>query len=462
TGAPETGRRFALQSLDQRAMAGPVAKAVIRLGGGMAMADDVARAHALALAEEPGPVVLELGGGEAGEGRGEGRGQVPSPPSRLPALHELVTLVKAARRPVIYAGQGCAGGAASLRRLAEQLGAPVATTLSGRGVIPEDHPLALAIDLSPAGVDALNRLLATADLILVLGCKLSHNGSAGFRLVLPPDRLVHVDASAEVLGANYPARLTLQADVPGLLVQLAAEPWTSGAWRADEIDACRRAARPDDRAEPRIHGVEPPTPEVFFAALRAELPPEAILTLDSGQHQMLARRHYRVLSPRGMIAPSDFQSMGFGLPAAIGAALAAPERPVVALIGDGGFAMSGLELLTAVRNRLPVITIVFRDGMLGLIREQQMREFGHAHGVDLPPVDLAAFAAAVGIRYVGMDGDLRTELQTALSAREPALVDVRVGDSPAMRRQHATGFARASVRRALGPRLIGVLKRWLR
>jgi acetolactate synthase-1/2/3 large subunit len=210
-----------------------------------------------------------------------------------------------------------------------------------------------------------------------------------------------------------------------------------------------------------VQGVSPSTPAAFFAALRAALPRDAILTLDSGQHQMLARRHYRVLAPRALIAPSDFQSMGFGLPAALGAAVAAPERRVVALIGDGGFAMSGLELLTAVRERLPLTVVVFNDGALGLIRDQQHREFGRAHGTALHAPDYAGLAAALGAGYALVDGDAEATLRAALAAAEPVLVEVRLGASARQREVRAKGLARAVTRRALGPRLLQVLKRLL-
>jgi thiamine pyrophosphate-dependent acetolactate synthase large subunit-like protein len=155
--------------------------------------------------------------------------------------------------------------------------------------------------------------------------------------------------------------------------------------------------------------------------------------------------------------------MGFGLPAAIGAAVAAPSRPVVALIGDGGLAMSGLELLTAARERIPLMTIVFCDGSLGLIRAQQIREFGHTHGVSLDPMDLAAFAAAVGVRHVRLESDDPARLLgEARAASEPVLVEVAVGDSAAARRQQAVSYARSAVRNALGPRLIRIIKGWLR
>ena len=138
------------------------------------------------------------------------------------------------------------------------------------------------------------------------------------------------------------------------------------------------------------------SPAAFFAALRAALPRDAFFVTDSGLHQVLTRRHYDVLSPRGLLYPSDFQSMGFGLPAAIGAKLAAPTRAVVVVMGDGGLTMTGLELLTAAREKVPVVVVVFNDGQLNLIRLQQLKEFGRASGVELLVPDLEQFAQYIG------------------------------------------------------------------
>lgn len=464
TGAPESSRKFALQALDQAAVAGSLVKGVIRPDSPAGLVPAVERAFRLTREDEPGPVVLEL----PAEVTGVDVPAAPPPaiapePAGVPEQGFAAVLERlgAARKPVFLVGQGGQGGAEALRVLAERLEAPVATTLSGRGVIPEDHPMAFAVDPGVSGVAGVNRLLAAADLVLALGCKLSHNGSVGFQLNLPQDRLVHVDASGEVLNANYPASLAFVADVPDLLERLAREPVSRSAWGADELAVLRREAVGPPPVEPRVHGVTPGTPAAFFAALRAALPRDAILTLDSGQHQMLARRHYRVLAPWGLIAPSDYQSMGFGLPAAIGAAAAAPERRVVALIGDGGFAMSGLELLTAVRERIPLTVIVFNDGVLGLIRDQQHREFGRAHGTLLHAPDYAGLAAAVGAGYALVDGDAEATFRSALGAAEPVLVEVRLGDSARQVEARAKGLARAVTRRALGPRLLQALKRLL-
>lgn len=469
TGAPppEGGRSFQLQALDQAAMAAPVVKRRFRIDREDETETVLREAYVTATSGEPGPVLVEVNPAVLTSPSLNAATIRPLPEFLSPdAAATILARLRTARRPLLFVGQGAVAGAYALRRLAEWLNAPVVTTLSGRGVLPEDHPLAMGIDLGGPGIAALNDLIATADLVLALGCKFSHNGTGGFRLRIPADKLVHVDASPEVLGVNYPASLLIRADVPALLetlvTSLPAEAPSAATWVPSELAAARTEAALRVREggpEPRIRDADVATPGELFRAVRAVLPRDAILVTDSGLHQSLARRHYPVLAPRGLLCPSDFQSMGFGIPAAIGAAIGAPRRRVVALVGDGGFAMAGLELLTAVRERLPVAVIVFNDGQLGLIREQQLREYGHSHAVSLDGFDIAAVAAAAGAQHVRMEGRAEDVLREALARDWPVVVEVAVGDSAGQHLAHARGYAKQAARDLLGDRLRGWLKR---
>lgn len=166
------------------------------------------------------------------------------------------------------------------------------------------------------------------------------------------------------------------------------------------------------------------------------------MVTDSGMHQTLARRHFPVFAPRGFIAPSNYQSMGFALPAAIGAKLAQPMRTVVALLGDGGLTMSGMELLTAVRERIALTVIVLVDGHYGLIRQQQIGQHGRAHGTALANPDYPRWAASLGVDHVLMEG--MPSLRRAVGAKRPTLLEVAVRDSVAIRAQQVKGLARAT------------------
>jgi acetolactate synthase-1/2/3 large subunit len=475
-GQPSTkgARKFEFQALDQSGIVASLVKRVISVGQVDEIPRSVEAAYALALSGEPGPVLLQwskealadppthpVDRNSAGSAGG------PFPPDSL--VEAAATLLGAARRPVLLVGQGAVGAVERVRQLAELLASPVFTTASGRGVLPEDHALALGFDFNRGDVHVLNDMIRLSDCVVVLGSKLTHAGTGNFRLELPPDRLIHVDASEEVLEANYPARLAILGSVESflerLLPALGCLPGApNGSWTRAEIEDWKKrlcVVRSTPVLEPVIHGVKPTTAKSFFTVLRQTLPRNAIVVTDSGLHQGLVRRHFDVLSPRGLIIPNDFQSMGFGLPAAIGAKLAAPERPVVVVVGDGGFAMSGMEMLTAVREKIPLTVIVFNDGRLNLIRLQQFQSFGSSECVDILNPDFGTFAAAVGARYALIDGNLEQVLRTAVGSDQVTLVEVRVGDSPAIHLMRGKGFARETSRKALGPGMVRRIKRWL-
>ncbi len=152
--------------------------------------------------------------------------------------------------------------------------------------------------------------------------------------------------------------------------------------------------------------------------------------------------------------------MGFGIPAALGAALAEPSRPVVAIVGDGGFLMSAMDLACAAREEIPVVVIVFNDGYLNLIRMQQLQDRGRGSAVELATPDLEIFAEAISVDYGLLEGDVESTIRAAVSSRAPTLLEVRLGDSLGIQARRAGGLARATARRTVGGTVLGrALKR---
>lgn len=478
TTRPPEGRRYGLQALDVAGVAGPVVKSVYEAEHARRLPDLVRIAHDEALTGEPGPVLVHMDTallsreveGDDGKTATTGTATSDAPEEYdVASVDRLAALIRGSDRIVLYLGQGAADAAEGIRRLSRTLRAPVLASTSGRGIVAEDEDLALTVDRPGADRTAVNELIAEADLILVLGCKLSHNGSHGFELDLPREKLVHVDTSLDVLEANYPTRLAIRARtsdvVDRLLASEVAEPRTEGGWSADELTSWRQRLHRElggSSPEIGIRAGRPADIPEFFRLLADLLPRNAILVTDSGRHQMLTRHHFRVLSPRGLLVPSDFQSMGFGVPAAIGARLAAPERKVAAIVGDGGFAMSGMELRTAVREGLALTVIVFNDGELGLIRQQQHREWGRSVGTRLGALDCRALADAAGARHVALRGDLRDALEDALNGHGVTVAELSLGRTGRARAEQARGLARETTRRALGDRVLSWLRSRLR
>jgi acetolactate synthase-1/2/3 large subunit len=468
TGAPPSapiGRRFRQQELAQALIAGPLVKGIIdadlNSDPGVAVLD----ALHLARSGEPGPVLLQVSSTTLSRDVG---GPALSPPSSSTAARRSLTAVCArvhdARRPVFMVGQGTNAYAQRLRALVEQVKAPLLTTPSARGVLPENHPFNFGFDPFAGNVRDVNELLESSDLVLVIGCKLGHGGTSGFELKLPADRLVHVDASADVVGTNYQVSLGVVADAGDLLQALLTSSPRASAWTADELQTWRLrfAARTGDSREPRVAGTPAADARSFFQSLRRALPSDAILVLDSGLHQILARRYYSVLAPCGLIVPTDLQSMGFAIPTAIGVRLAMPDRAVVALVGDGGFAMTALELLSAVREGTSLVVIVFVDGAFGQIRMQQLMDYGASHGVELENPDFNLLAAAVGARHELVGDNIETVVRAALAHGGVTVLEVPVEDTLAIRRTAAIARAREGTRRVTVPRVFRLLRKVFR
>jgi acetolactate synthase-1/2/3 large subunit len=463
--APGPGAKFNLQAIDQRAILSPLVRRIIEVDQAQDISAGVSEAFAATTEGEPGPVLLQIDERAIASDTVESASLAPRPTSHPEPdqIQEIADLLRNSARAVLFVGQGANGASKPLRELAEKLGAPVVATRSARGVIPEDHPLAMTFGFGEAGVRGLNTLLDQSDLILAVGCKLSHNGTYGFKLRFAKEKLIHVDASEDVLNANYPARLAVRSDAGAFLQALtkADSVWQSrqSKWSTDELAPGKGSrATASDLPEPKVQGVKPPTPATFFAALNDALPPNSCLVTDSGLHQVLATRHFRVQGSRGMVIPSDFQSMGFGLPGAIGAKLSDPQRTVVALIGDGGLAMSGMELVTAVREKIPLTVIVFNDGALGQIRLQQISSYGHSHATDLRTPDLALFAQALGAKYVHLKGDAVACLHDVVTGGGVTLVEVSVGDLMALQAVRAKGLARQAARTYFNPSMLTWIK----
>jgi acetolactate synthase-1/2/3 large subunit len=463
TKGPEGGPGF--QAIDQATMARPLVKEIIEVPDANGVTAGVERAMALALAAPRGPVLLHL----AARALGDLAGGTPGGGAVGPAFTEarsdwgdVLTSLRQAERPVVLVTGDC--DAAGLAALAARDRVPVCVTPAARGAVPDDHLWGLCFDDQRTSLSTLNEFLGQTDALVVLGSQLSHVATAGYELAIPEQRMTWVRAAPGAGEGHYLGARQVTGDPQDLL-----EAWrrdeSGGPWRSQWTEAALQEWRTrlaGERVmalpEPKVRGVSGGSSAALFAGFRQALPRNAIVVTDSGMHQVLTRRYLDVFESGGLLLPSDFQSMGFGIPAGIGAQLAAPRRPVVAVVGDGGFAMTGFEMLTAVREGVSLVVVVFNDGRLNLIRLQQLREYGREHGVDVPEVDFEGFARAAGLSYFEVDGDPARTMREALDAGAPALVEVRLGDSAAVFRTKVSRLAKQGVMRLLGPSLVKWLK----
>ncbi len=335
-------------------------------------------------------------------------------------VERAAALLRAARRPVIWAGGGVigSGAGAELRQLAERLQAPVFTTVLGKGAVADDHPLAAgATILHPAG----REFVAECDVMLAVGTRFTEEESDRWGLRLP-DTLIHVEIDPEEIDRNYAATLGVVGDaraalqlISDQLQELRREDNTIAA----EVAALRQKVwRYCQERAPE--GVE------LVQTLRKALPRETILVSDLTVAAYWCRRMLDIYEPRTNIYPWGFCTLGFGLPAAIGAKVARPDRPVVALCGDGGFMFNCQELAAAVQFDVPIITLVFNDEAYGVLRPQQEARYGAAHAVDVVNPDFMGLADAFGVDGCRVDSieQLGPAVTKAIEADRSTLIEL--------------------------------------
>jgi acetolactate synthase I/II/III large subunit len=423
---------FTHQVVDHGRMFAPVTKCTLRLDP--ASADIVARkALRTAVAERPGAVHLTVTADAwaVPAGTAQGSAQVALPP--LAAAAGTVDVygdgdplagLRAARRPVLLAGTAavrCAAGP-ELTRLAELAGIPVVVSPMAKGVIPEDHPYFAGV-LDMAGHRVVWDLLAGADLIL----------AAGFdpvELISPwsvTTPVLHLDTTPNT-DQVYASAHELVGHVGALLGWIAAHWSGQPRWSDGEVAQHRsrlRAARQAGRAEGRLN------PSDVVAIAREAAPADAIVTTDVGSHKIMAGQVWPASRPRSVLMTNGLSAMGFGVPAAIAARLCLPDRPVIALVGDGGFAMTATEMRIAAELGLPVTVVVFADGSLNRIELRQQLMGYPPTATRLGGTDLPALAEALGCDGVRADTPAALEKALAgLAARSagsrPLIVEARI------------------------------------
>ena len=276
-----------------------------------------------------------------------------------------------------------------LRQLAERLQAPIFTTVLGKGAVAEDHPLAAGNALLHPAARAF---LAECDLMLAVGTRFTEEETDRWGLRLP-DSLIHIDIDPEEIDRNYPATVGIVADARAALQEFNARLQNLGKQEhreAVEIANMRQEVWRYCQAR-APEGVE------LVQTLRTALPRETIVVSDLTVAAYWCRRLLDIYEPRTYIYPWGFCTLGFGLPAAIGAKVARPDRPVVVLCGDGGFLFNCQELAAAVQSKVPLVVLVFNDSAYGVLRPQQEVRYGGAHAVDLVNPDFMALAGAFGV-----------------------------------------------------------------
>ncbi|MFI5208006.1 MAG: thiamine pyrophosphate-binding protein [Gemmatimonadales bacterium] len=449
----DTNRAFQLHDVDQRAMVRPVTKAQLLPETGEDLYTQIRRACRIAREGSPGPVFVEVPANlyltthevdlEAQARRRTGQHEAIHMSES--SLKKAMELLKTIRQPLIYAGLGAAGAATALLEFAERLGAPVCTTFQGKGVFPESRGLALWPGFGAAAPAFVNEIVKNCDATIAVGCKFGEVATASYGLE-PPRPLIHIDIDPKVIDRNFPADVGITADAREVLPLLAraAPARTRSHVLAKRIkeghDAVRREWESQDGA--RV------SPYRLLTALQQRLGPETVYTTDSGNGTFLAMEMLRLDAPGKFLAPVDYSCMGYAVPAAIGAKLARPDCPVVALAGDGAFLMTGLELLTASHLGVAIACIVLRDRELGQIAQFQEVAMNRKTASVLPDFDLAPLVQSLGVECARLDRNDQIDavlgrVMDVTASGRPIVVDCAIDYT------HKTFFTRGVVKTSL-------------
>ena len=384
----------AFQEADIVGITGPITKTSILVETVADIPHAVRTGFALAAANRPGPVLIDLPKDIQQHFPRDPDGRYVAP--RIPAVIDLpetlasgipesqlkqcVRMIAEAERPVIYAGGGIvsSGTETLLVALAEKLGCPVTTTIMGLGAVPAQHPLWLHV-LGMHGSYTANVAVNEADLVIALGVRFDDRVTGNVKEFIKHGQIIHIDIDRHELDKNKVVTLGIGADLGSALPQLiaAVSPGNYAAWRT-RLAALQRAQPLSVRARPTLGG------PAAIALLSEMTGGEALITVGVGQHQMWAMQHYAVNRRRSFLSSSGFGTMGYGLPAAIGAKVGCPERMVIDIDGDGSLNMSIHELSTCHRYGIGVKIVCINNQWLGMVRQwQDMIYAGHRSGSSL-------------------------------------------------------------------------------
>lgn len=390
----------------------------------------IRQAFHIAATGRPGPVLIDLPKNVLCEKiayrhpeRIKLMGYKPTYKGHPSQIKQAAKMIEEAERPVIYAGGGviASGAAEELLQLAETINAPVVNTLMGLGGFPGGHPLGLGM-LGLHGSKYANLAVTECDLLISLGVRFDDRVTSEFSTFAPEAKIIHMDIDPAEIGKNVRVNLPIVGDVKTILAALIPllDKKEHGAW-LERVNTWRR------QYPLRYEAGRVLRPQLVIETLKDIAGANSVIVTDVGQHQMWTAQYYNFQKPRTLVTSGGLGTMGFGLPAAVGAKLGAPDKDVFLVTGDGSLQMCMQEFATAMEQDLPLKIILLNNHRLGMVRQIQEYYCGKRYiGVDFQKnPDFIKFAQAydaTGIRVTG-PGELRAALEQAKAAKEPVIVD---------------------------------------
>ena len=434
----DTGHHYQLHQIDQEKILDGIIKKYYQIKNHKDIILNIFEAYETAISGEPGPVFVEIPveiqmfQGEIQELQKYHRKVIPDMFDKK-LLEKTVRLLHESKHPGIYVGWGAVDISSEIIEIAESLGAPVATTFQGISAFPGNHPLHSGVGFGPSSVPASQKVFADCDCLLAVGVRFSELATGSYGISIP-EKLIHIDINPNVFNKNYTATIAIEGDakiiIPEISKSIKSNSLSKKRYRlVSEI--IKKEKR--DYFESWMRKKQPNivSPGFFFSELQEKLNDDTIMVVDDGKHTFLTAELFSVQKSRHFISPTDFNCMGYSVPAAIGTKISHPDKTVVTIVGDGAFLMTGMELLTASMLKLGVIVFIFHDGELGQISQFQKIPLNRKTASILGDVQFEGIAKATGAHYIKMDNDneISEGINTALEisrGKTPVLVDVNI------------------------------------
>ncbi|MGS2779179.1 thiamine pyrophosphate-binding protein [Robertmurraya sp. GLU-23] len=364
---------------------------------------------------------------------------------------KIIQTLAEAKSPIFYVGGGIllADAADQLRELVDRLNMPVAHSLMGKGAVSDDHPLTLGMT-GFWGTKFINDKCKSADYVFGLGTRFAEADSSSwepeYTFNFPPTKLIQIDIDPSEIGRNYPVEIGVVADLKQALTVLnrvAEEMFPYGVQRdsldtlKEEIERYRKEFKESNRKFIEDESF-PMMPQRIVDEVRQVLPKDALITTDVGWNKNGVGQQFPIYEAGSILTPGGYATMGFGAPAALGAKIAAPNRIVVSLVGDGGFGQNPAVLATAAEENIPVVWVIMNNFAFGTIAGLQKAHFGTTLGTvfqkDGEPYspDYAAIARAYGVEGIKVQsaGEFKPALEKAIKANKPVVIDVAMLNNP--------------------------------
>lgn len=440
----------------------PFVKRAWRVDRAELMAEILEKAFHLAESGQPGPVLVnvpmdifsEVIPSDTFDRVAQNTRALKKPSIDNETAHEIVTALANAEKPVAYVGGGILLAQASeeLRAFVEHMGLPVAHSLMGKGALRDDHPLVMGMT-GFWGTSLVNQSCLNADYVFAVGTRFKEADCSswypGYTFNIGAEgnetKVIHIDIEPQEIGRNYPTEIGVVADAKAalsVLTRVAKEMYPDGFARTEkrsEIGAFRESFKVSN-VEMQTSSAFPMMPERILADTRKALPEDAIITTDVGWNKNGVGQQFDILTPGSILTPGGFATMGFGPPGAIGAKLAAPDRVVISLVGDGGFGQNPSMLATAVELNLGVIWLVMNNNAFGTIAGLQKAHYGLTYGTTFPGspdaptngpgyAEIARAYGAEGVRISSAD-ELLLALEAAIASGKPTVLDVPMVNNP--------------------------------